>query len=117
MRKSRTLMMGTLILGGALFAQAACAEEAVVPATEASTTTAAPITAATPVNQPNDWTQMNQATREASVVTPEHVMLRFQTAGVGSRATAQLIDMVLLFLVNITVFILFSIAFFGNNDL
>ncbi|WP_312115087.1 RDD family protein [Brevibacillus reuszeri] len=65
----------------------------------------------------NDWTQMNQATREASVVTPEHVMLRFQTAGVGSRATAQLIDMVLLFLVNITVFILFSIAFFGNNNL
>ncbi|GIO06350.1 hypothetical protein J31TS6_23780 [Brevibacillus reuszeri] len=65
----------------------------------------------------NDWTQMNQSTREASVVTPEHVMLRFQTAGVGSRAAALLIDTVLLLLINLTVFILFSIVFFGKNDL
>ncbi|MFP3392818.1 RDD family protein [Brevibacillus sp. SIMBA_040] len=65
----------------------------------------------------NDWTPMNQSTREASVVTPEHVMLRFQTAGVGSRAVALLIDTVLLLLVNLTVFILFSIVFFGKNDL
>lgn len=65
----------------------------------------------------NEWTEMNQANREASIVTPEHVLLRFQTAGVGSRAAAQLIDMVILLLVNLTVFTLFSIVVFGENRL
>ncbi|WP_400163360.1 RDD family protein [Brevibacillus sp. TJ4] len=48
--------------------------------------------------------------REVSVVTPEHVQLRFQTAGLGSRAAAQLIDGCILFLVNLTLILLFSIV-------
>ncbi len=54
--------------------------------------------------------------REAAIVTPEHVQLRFQTAGLGSRAAAQLIDMALLLLVNLTVFVLFGIVAFGSGD-
>ncbi|MGG1661515.1 RDD family protein [Brevibacillus sp. NRS-1366] len=66
----------------------------------------------------NEWTQTNQPPdREASIVTPEHVLLRFQTAGVGSRAAAQLVDTVILLLVNLTVFTLFSIVVFGENRL
>lgn len=48
--------------------------------------------------------------RLASVVTPEHVRLQFQTAGIGSRAAAYLIDMAILFLVNLTLFITASIV-------
>jgi uncharacterized RDD family membrane protein YckC len=41
--------------------------------------------------------RMNQSwEREMTVVTPEQVQLRFQTAGVGSRAGAQMIDLVLI---------------------
>lgn len=54
--------------------------------------------------------------RETSVVTPEHVMLRFQTAGLGSRAAAQLIDTVLLSLVNLTVFVLFILVEIGKSN-
>lgn len=64
----------------------------------------------------NEPTYVSGANREASVVTPEHVMLRFQTAGLGSRATAMLIDTGILLLVNLTVFILFGIVLFGNED-
>ncbi|MGN7470324.1 RDD family protein [Brevibacillus sp. SAFN-007a] len=59
---------------------------------------------------------VKQTGREASVVTPEHVMLRFQTAGLGSRAAAQLIDSIILFLVNLTVFVAISIVILGRND-
>lgn len=64
----------------------------------------------------NEPTYVSGATREASVVTPEHVMLRFQTAGLGSRAAAMLIDTVILLLVNLTVFILFGIVLFGKEE-
>lgn len=64
----------------------------------------------------NDWIQNNQANREATVITPEHVQLRFQTAGLGSRAAAQLIDTAILLLVNITLFIVFSIVVYGSDE-
>ncbi|MFS0552940.1 RDD family protein [Brevibacillus sp. 179-C9.3 HS] len=64
----------------------------------------------------NEPTYGSDSNREASVVTPEHVMLRFQTAGLGSRAAAMLIDFVILLLVNLTVFIMFGIVLFGNED-
>ncbi|TQK74845.1 putative RDD family membrane protein YckC [Brevibacillus sp. AG162] len=64
----------------------------------------------------NEPTYVSGSNREASVVTPEHVMLRFQTAGLGSRATAMLIDTGILLLVNLTVFIMFGIVLFGNED-
>ncbi|MED1785313.1 RDD family protein [Brevibacillus fortis] len=64
----------------------------------------------------NEPTYVSGSNREASVVTPEHVMLRFQTAGLGSRATAMLIDFAILLLVNLTVFILFGIVLFGNEE-
>ncbi|MCM3143161.1 RDD family protein [Brevibacillus sp. MER 51] len=64
----------------------------------------------------NEPTYVSGSNREASVVTPEHVMLRFQTAGLGSRATAMLIDTGILLLVNLTVFLLFGIVLFGNED-
>lgn len=64
----------------------------------------------------NEWIQNNQANREATVVTPEHVQLRFQTAGLGSRTAAQLIDTAILLLVNITLFIVFSIVVYGSNE-
>lgn len=54
--------------------------------------------------------------RETSIVTPEHVLLRFQTAGMGSRAAAMMIDSVILFLVNLTVFIVFGLAVFGKDS-
>lgn len=37
--------------------------------------------------------------REASIMTPEHVRLRFETAGLGSRAGAQLIDVLIIGLI------------------
>lgn len=64
----------------------------------------------------NEWIQNNQANREATVITPEHVQLRFQTAGLGSRAAAQLIDTAILLLVNITLFIVFSIVVYGSDE-
>lgn len=54
--------------------------------------------------------------RLASVVTPEQVRLQFQTAGVGSRAAAYLIDLVILTLLNITLFILASIVVIGSVE-
>jgi uncharacterized RDD family membrane protein YckC len=54
--------------------------------------------------------------REVSVVTPEHVQLRFQTAGLGSRAAAQLIDGCILFLVNLTIILFFSIVAFDEFE-
>jgi uncharacterized RDD family membrane protein YckC len=65
----------------------------------------------------NEWVQNNQANREASVITPEHVQLRFQTAGLGSRAAAQLLDTGILLLVNFTLFIVFSIVAYGAEEL
>ncbi|USG67699.1 RDD family protein [Brevibacillus ruminantium] len=59
----------------------------------------------------------NQLEREMAIVTPEHVQLRFQTAGLGSRAAAQLIDTGLLLLVNLTVFLIVGIVIFGNEPL
>jgi uncharacterized RDD family membrane protein YckC len=64
----------------------------------------------------NESTRMNQQNREASIVTPEHVLLRFQTAGLGSRAAAKLIDTLILLLVNLTVFVVFSIVVFGRDE-
>lgn len=64
----------------------------------------------------NESTRMNQQNREASIITPEHVLLRFQTAGLGSRAAAQLIDTLILLLVNLTVFVVFSIVVFGRDE-
>lgn len=52
--------------------------------------------------------------RLASVVTPEQVRLQFQTAGVGSRAAAYLVDLLILSLVNLTLFILASIVVTGS---
>ncbi|QRG70668.1 RDD family protein [Brevibacillus choshinensis] len=57
----------------------------------------------------------HQHERGASVVTPEHVLLRFQTAGLGSRAAALMIDTVILFLVNLTVFIVIGLVIFGKD--
>ncbi|MED4581954.1 RDD family protein [Brevibacillus choshinensis] len=54
--------------------------------------------------------------RETSIVTPEHVLLRFQTAGMGSRAAAMMIDFAILFLVNLTVFIVFGLVIFGKDS-
>ncbi|NGQ93847.1 RDD family protein [Brevibacillus sp. SYP-B805] len=54
--------------------------------------------------------------RQVSVVTPEQVRLQFQTAGLGSRAAAQLIDGVILLVVNITLLVLFRIVAFGAPD-
>lgn len=54
--------------------------------------------------------------RGTSVVTPEHVLLRFQTAGLGSRAAALMIDTVILFLVNLTVFIVLGLVIFGKDQ-
>jgi|GEM_PF-596812 len=39
--------------------------------------------------------------RRLTVTTPEHVELRFETAGIGSRTGAQIIDLLLLLLINI----------------
>jgi len=43
--------------------------------------------------------------RNIVVTTPEHVELRFETAGIGSRIGAQLIDMLVLLLVNAALFL------------
>lgn len=44
--------------------------------------------------------QASEWARRLTVTTPEHVELRFETAGVGSRTGAQMIDVFLLLLVN-----------------
>lgn len=62
-----------------------------------------------------EQTQQHQE-RETSIVTPEHVLLRFQTAGMGSRAAAMMIDSVILFMVNLTVFIVFGLVIFGKDS-
>lgn len=46
------------------------------------------------------------------VLTPEHVALRFQTAGLGSRAAAQLIDMVIMYGALVLLFI--ALALIGE---
>ncbi|MBA2941999.1 RDD family protein [Paenibacillus sp. CGMCC 1.16610] len=43
--------------------------------------------------------------REVTVVTPEQVQLQFQTAGIGSRAAAHLLDSVILIFVNVLLFV------------
>ncbi|MHC0037596.1 RDD family protein [Pseudoneobacillus sp. C159] len=42
--------------------------------------------------------------QEIDITTPEHVQLRFKIAGIGSRATAQVIDWFILGLINFTIF-------------
>lgn len=42
--------------------------------------------------------------QEIDITTPEHVNLKFKIAGIGSRATAQLIDWFILGLINFTIF-------------
>lgn len=49
--------------------------------------------------------------RELTVNTPEHVRLQFKTAGIGSRAGAQLIDILILLAIN-TLLILSGMALF-----
>lgn len=49
--------------------------------------------------------------RRLTVTTPEHVELRFETAGIGSRAGAQMIDVFLLVLVNAAVALLGWLVF------
>ncbi|BFT69335.1 RDD family protein [Paenibacillus sp. P36] len=43
--------------------------------------------------------------REVTVVTPEQVQLQFQTAGIGSRAAAHLLDSLILIFVNVLLFV------------
>jgi uncharacterized RDD family membrane protein YckC len=64
----------------------------------------------------SDQKSIDRPYRETAIVTPEHVQLRFQTAGLGSRAAAQLIDTLLLLLVNLTVFVLIVIVVFGSEE-
>ncbi len=52
--------------------------------------------------------------KEVSIVTPEQVRLEFPTAGVGMRAIAQLIDM--LILVAVYIALAFASIFFENSD-
>ncbi|XID91566.1 RDD family protein [Paenibacillaceae bacterium WGS1546] len=52
--------------------------------------------------------------KEVSIVTPEQVRLEFPTAGVGMRAIAQLIDMLILGAFNFAVII--SIVLAGSSD-
>jgi uncharacterized RDD family membrane protein YckC len=42
--------------------------------------------------------------QEIDIVTPEQVTLKFKIAGIGSRATAQIIDWLILLLLNFTIF-------------
>jgi uncharacterized RDD family membrane protein YckC len=42
--------------------------------------------------------------QEIDITTPEHVHLKFKIAGIGSRATAQIIDWLILGLLNFTIF-------------
>lgn len=52
--------------------------------------------------------------KEVSIVTPEQVRLEFPTAGVGMRAIAQLIDMLILFALYIA--LAFAYIFVENSD-
>jgi uncharacterized RDD family membrane protein YckC len=49
-----------------------------------------------------DFFKMNL--QEIDITTPEHVHLKFKIAGIGSRATAQIIDWLILGLLNFTIF-------------
>ncbi|NIM49203.1 MAG: hypothetical protein GTN62_04580 [Gemmatimonadales bacterium] len=51
-----------------------------------------------------------QFSRRIAVETPEHVILRFELAGLGSRTAAAIYDLVVLFLMLILVMLMFSIA-------
>jgi uncharacterized RDD family membrane protein YckC len=42
--------------------------------------------------------------QEIDITTPEHVHLKFKIAGIGSRATAQIVDWIILGLLNFTIF-------------
>jgi uncharacterized RDD family membrane protein YckC len=43
--------------------------------------------------------------KEVTVITPEQVQLQFQTAGIGSRAVAHLLDSLILLIVNVLLFV------------
>lgn len=43
--------------------------------------------------------------KEVTVITPEQVQLQFQTAGIGSRAIAHLLDCLILLVVNVLLFV------------
>jgi uncharacterized RDD family membrane protein YckC len=56
--------------------------------------------------------------QEIDIITPEQVTLKFKIAGIGSRATAQLIDWFILVLLNFTIFFIaikFEESFLGDN--
>ncbi|TXK80997.1 RDD family protein [Paenibacillus sp. N3.4] len=49
---------------------------------------------------------MNESVdKELTIITPEQVQLQFQTAGIGSRAIAHLLDTLLLFIFNVILFL------------
>jgi uncharacterized RDD family membrane protein YckC len=54
----------------------------------------------------------SQYDKQYTVVTPERVQLQFQTAGIGSRAIAHMVDNLLLALVNLVIILL---LFFGSK--
>ncbi|MBE1555247.1 RDD family protein [Sporosarcina limicola] len=58
---------------------------------------------------------MNQ--EQVGIKTPEFVSLQFQLAGLGSRATAFIIDLLILLVVNILIIIALIIVFAGGRDL
>jgi len=53
-------------------------------------------------------TDVLDLSRRLEVETPEHVLLQFELAGVGSRAAAAIVDQVILFAVLLSLFIVFS---------
>jgi uncharacterized RDD family membrane protein YckC len=57
--------------------------------------------------------------QEIDITTPEHVHLKFKIAGIGSRATAQIIDWIILGLLNFTIFFIsikVNKSFLGDID-
>lgn len=48
--------------------------------------------------------------KEVTVITPEQVQLQFQTAGIGSRAVAHLLDSLILLVVNVLLFVFVILA-------
>jgi uncharacterized RDD family membrane protein YckC len=55
--------------------------------------------------------------KNLTVVTPEQVQLQFQTAGIGSRAMAQLFDLLMLVLLNTGIFFaLFGLASLSDGE-
>jgi uncharacterized RDD family membrane protein YckC len=51
-----------------------------------------------------------QGERKIDIMTPEHVQLRFKTAGLGTRGVALIIDLFILFFINILVFTAFLLT-------